>query len=114
MKPFKTTAATTSRPPNNANDKPPSDAANTTRSSSAMLLQSGITTAPSYTFYASRKILERSGFVLQTSRDVLEYLQTWLGVAYPLVKLGKHACSQLFLHYMLANYISPFVLYIYI
>lgn len=49
----------------------------------------GITTAPSYTFYASRKILERSGFVLQTSREVLEYLQTWLGVAYPLVKLGK-------------------------
>lgn len=49
----------------------------------------GILTAPSYTFYASRKILERSGFVLHTSRDVLEFLQTWLGVAYPLVKLGK-------------------------
>lgn len=49
----------------------------------------GISTAPSYTFYASRKILERSGFVLHTSRDVLEFLQTWLGVAYPLVKLGE-------------------------
>lgn len=49
----------------------------------------GISTAPSYTFYASRKILERSGFVLHTSRDVLEFLQAWLGVAYPLVKLGK-------------------------
>lgn len=48
----------------------------------------GIHTAPSYTFYASKKILERSGFVLHTSRDVLEYLQTWLGVAYPLAKLG--------------------------
>lgn len=48
-----------------------------------------IKTAPSYTFYASRKILERSGFVLHTSRDVLEYLQGWLNVAYPLAKLGK-------------------------
>ena len=47
-----------------------------------------IRTAPSYTFYASKKVLTRSKFVLQTSRDVLEYLQTWLGVPYPLAKLG--------------------------
>lgn len=46
-------------------------------------------TAPSYTFYAPRKILQRSGFVLQMSRDVLEYLQDWLNVKYPLAKLGK-------------------------
>lgn len=51
--------------------------------------ENGIKTAPSYTFYASKKILTRSGFVLHTSRDVLEYLQSWLGVSYPLAKLGK-------------------------
>lgn len=51
--------------------------------------ENDIKTAPSYTFYASRKILERSGFVLHTSRDVLEHLQEWFGVAYPLAKLGN-------------------------
>lgn len=45
-------------------------------------------TAPSYTFYAPQKILQRSTFVLEMSRDVLEYLQDWLGVKYPLAKLG--------------------------
>lgn len=54
-----------------------------------------IRTAPSYTFYATRKVLGRSGFVLHTSRDVLEYLQTWLGVAYPLAKLDFVALPSL-------------------
>lgn len=48
-----------------------------------------VRTAPSYTFYAPQKILQRSGFVLQMSRDVLEYLQDWLNVKYPLAKLGE-------------------------
>lgn len=46
-------------------------------------------TAPSYTFYAPKKILLKSGFVLQMSRNVLEYLQDWLNVRYPLAKLGE-------------------------
>lgn len=50
---------------------------------------SELRTAPSYTFYAPQKILQRSGFVLQMSRDVLEYLQDWLNVKYPLTKLGE-------------------------
>lgn len=50
-----------------------------------------VRTAPSYTFYAPQKILQRSGFVLQMSRDVLEYLQDWLNVKYPLTKLGEFA-----------------------
>lgn len=54
-----------------------------------------IRTAPSYTFYATRKVLGRSGFVLHTSRDVLEYLQSWLGVAYPLAKLDFVALPSL-------------------
>lgn len=49
-----------------------------------------VRTAPSYTFYAPQKILQRSKFVLDMSRDVLEYLQDWLAVKYPLAKLGKH------------------------
>lgn len=53
-----------------------------------------VRTAPSYTFYAPQKILQRSTFVLQTSRDVLEYLQDWLGVRYPLAKLGKRTGSK--------------------
>lgn len=48
-----------------------------------------VRSAPSYTFYAPDKILKGSHFVLQTSRDVLEYLQVWLNVKYPLAKLGK-------------------------
>lgn len=50
---------------------------------------SELRTAPSYTFYAPQKILQRSKFVLDMSRDVLEYLQEWLNVKYPLAKLGK-------------------------
>lgn len=46
-------------------------------------------TAPSYTFYASERILNGSSFVLNTSRAVLEYLQDWLNVRYPFSKLGK-------------------------
>lgn len=52
-------------------------------------------TAPSYTFYAPQKILQRSTFVLQMSRDVLEYLQDWLNVRYPLAKLGKFSSFPL-------------------
>lgn len=52
---------------------------------------SDLRTAPSYTFYAPQKILQRSTFVLQMSRDVLEYLQDWLNVKYPLAKLGMYA-----------------------
>lgn len=50
---------------------------------------SELRTAPSYTFYAPQKILQRSKFVLDMSRDVLEYFQDWLAVKYPLAKLGK-------------------------
>lgn len=53
-----------------------------------MIDESELRTAPSYTFYAPQKILQRSTFVLQMSRDVLEYLQEWLNVKYPLAKLG--------------------------
>lgn len=49
---------------------------------------SEVRSAPSYTFYAPDKILKGSHIVLQTSRDVLEYLQVWLNVKYPLAKLG--------------------------
>lgn len=54
-----------------------------------------ITTAPSYTIYAPPAVLQRAGFVLHTCRDVLEYLQTWLGVAYPLPKLDFVALPSL-------------------
>lgn len=55
--------------------------------------ESDIRTAPSYTFYAPQKILQRSKFVLDMSRDVLEYLQDWLNVKYPLAKLGIKQCQ---------------------
>lgn len=52
-------------------------------------------TAPSYTFYAPKKILQKSGFVLQMSRNVLEYLQNWLDVRYPIAKLDFVALPSL-------------------
>lgn len=58
---------------------------------------SDIRTAPSYTFYAPQKILQRSKFVLDMSRDVLEYLQDWLNVKYPLAKLGMNQRNILIL-----------------
>lgn len=54
-----------------------------------------IISAPSYTFYASKETLAKSRFILHTSRDVLEYLQHWLGVAYPLPKLDFVALPSL-------------------
>lgn len=54
-----------------------------------------IKTAPSYTFYASKDTLKKSKFILLTSRDVLEYLQTWLNVPYPLTKLDFVALPSL-------------------
>lgn len=55
----------------------------------------GITSAPSYTFYASKDTLPKSHFILHTSRDVLEYLQMWLGVPYPLSKVDFVALPSL-------------------
>ncbi|XP_029723553.2 endoplasmic reticulum aminopeptidase 2 isoform X1 [Aedes albopictus] len=46
-----------------------------------------IKTAPAYSFYAPQPYVDKGSFVLYTSRDILEYLQQWLGVAYPLSKL---------------------------
>lgn len=46
-----------------------------------------IRSAPSYTFYAPEFILPRTKFMLHTSRDILEHLQQWLNVPYPLSKL---------------------------
>ncbi|XP_055677821.1 endoplasmic reticulum aminopeptidase 2 isoform X2 [Lutzomyia longipalpis] len=54
-----------------------------------------IITAPTYTFYASKDLLQLSDFLLHTSRDVLEYLQTWLGSPYPLTKLDFVALPSL-------------------
>lgn len=46
-----------------------------------------IGTAPSYTFYAPEDVLPKTKFILHTSRDILEHLQLWLNVPYPLSKL---------------------------
>lgn len=46
-----------------------------------------IRSAPSYTFYAPEDVLPKTRFILHTSRDILEYLQTWLNVPYPFSKL---------------------------
>ncbi|GAB0095617.1 Aminopeptidase [Sergentomyia squamirostris] len=54
-----------------------------------------IVTAPSYTFYASKELLSKSNFLLHNSRDVLEYLQTWFGIPYPLTKLDFVALPSL-------------------
>lgn len=51
--------------------------------------------APTYTFYAPNELLQRSSFILHTSRDVLEYLQTWLDVSYPLTKVDFVALPSL-------------------
>ncbi|XP_046804908.1 endoplasmic reticulum aminopeptidase 2 isoform X2 [Lucilia cuprina] len=56
---------------------------------------STIKRAPSYTFYAPRDLLPRSSFILHTSRDVLEYMQTWLDVSYPLTKVDFVALPSL-------------------
>ncbi|ALC47275.1 CG4467 [Drosophila busckii] len=56
---------------------------------------SSIKRAPSYTFYAPRDLLPRSSFILHTSRDVLEYLQTWLDISYPLTKVDFVALPSL-------------------
>lgn len=55
---------------------------------SELLVDDGtIRTAPSYTFYAPEDVLPKTRFILHTSRDILEHLQQWLNVAYPLTKL---------------------------
>ncbi|XP_037954281.1 endoplasmic reticulum aminopeptidase 2 isoform X2 [Teleopsis dalmanni] len=51
--------------------------------------------APSYTFYAPLELLTRCSFILNTSRDVLEYLQTWLDISYPLTKVDFVALPSL-------------------
>lgn len=55
----------------------------------------GLKRAPYYTFYSTRNTLQRYDFVLNTSRDVLEYLQAWLGITYPLEKLDFVALPSL-------------------
>ncbi|XP_058449769.1 endoplasmic reticulum aminopeptidase 2 isoform X1 [Malaya genurostris] len=54
-----------------------------------------IKTAPAYSFYAPKPCVDKGNFVLHTSRDILEYLQQWLGVAYPLSKLDFIALPTL-------------------
>ncbi|XP_055534646.1 endoplasmic reticulum aminopeptidase 2 isoform X2 [Wyeomyia smithii] len=54
-----------------------------------------IKTAPAYSFYAPKPYVDKGSFVLHTSRDILEYLQQWLGVAYPLSKLDFIALPTL-------------------
>ncbi|EDS40362.1 alanyl aminopeptidase [Culex quinquefasciatus] len=54
-----------------------------------------IKTAPAYSFYAPKSYVDKGSFVLHTSRDILEYLQQWLGVAYPLSKLDFIALPTL-------------------
>ncbi|XP_055637883.1 endoplasmic reticulum aminopeptidase 2 isoform X2 [Toxorhynchites rutilus septentrionalis] len=54
-----------------------------------------IKTAPAYSFYAPKPYVDKGSFVLHTSRDILEYLQQWLGVAYPLSKLDFIAMPTL-------------------
>ncbi|KAL5286445.1 ERAP1 family protein [Megaselia abdita] len=50
---------------------------------------------PVYTFYAQSDLLDRSDFILNTSRSILEYLQTWLNVTYPLSKIDFVALPSL-------------------
>lgn len=50
---------------------------------------------PAYTFYAQSELLDRSDFILNTSRSILEYLQTWLNVTYPLSKIDFVALPSL-------------------
>jgi hypothetical protein len=39
-------------------------------------------TAPSYTFYATESVLPKTKFILETSRSILESLQSWLDVSF--------------------------------
>lgn len=55
----------------------------------------GLKRAPYYTFYSARNTIQKFDFVLNTSRDVLEYLQSWLGITYPLEKLDFVALPSL-------------------
>ncbi|XP_052837377.1 endoplasmic reticulum aminopeptidase 2 isoform X4 [Drosophila gunungcola] len=81
---------TTAWPVNlNGNGKP------TNLTSLSQSTGSSIKRAPSYTFYAPRDLLIRSSFILHTSRDVLEYLQTWLDISYPLTKVDFVALPSL-------------------
>lgn len=82
-----TTTTTTTASPKDLDTKNLTALSQSTRSS--------ITRAPSYTFYAPRELLQRSSFILHTSRDVLEYLQTWLEVSYPLTKVDFVALPSL-------------------
>uniref|UniRef100_A0A182YP00 Uncharacterized protein n=1 Tax=Anopheles stephensi TaxID=30069 RepID=A0A182YP00_ANOST len=54
-----------------------------------------IRTAPAYSFYAPETHIAKGSFILHTSRDILEYLQQWLSVAYPLSKLDFVALPAL-------------------
>uniref|UniRef100_A0A182NN63 Aminopeptidase n=1 Tax=Anopheles dirus TaxID=7168 RepID=A0A182NN63_9DIPT len=54
-----------------------------------------IRTAPAYSFYAPETHISKGSFILHTSRDILEYLQQWLSVAYPLSKLDFVALPSL-------------------
>ncbi|XP_052861884.1 thyrotropin-releasing hormone-degrading ectoenzyme isoform X2 [Anopheles cruzii] len=54
-----------------------------------------IRTAPAYSFYAPETHIGKGSFILHTSRDILEYLQQWLSVAYPLSKLDFVALPSL-------------------
>lgn len=50
---------------------------------------------PMYTFYAQSDLLDRSDFILNTSRSIMEYLQNWLNVTYPLSKIDFVALPSL-------------------
>lgn len=51
--------------------------------------------APSYTFYAPKELLLSSAYVLHISREVLEHIQTWLEISYPLTKVDFVALPSL-------------------
>ncbi|XP_059621559.1 leucyl-cystinyl aminopeptidase [Phlebotomus argentipes] len=83
-------------PPINRTKTPPPEAEHRNSTENGTISDTGeIVTAPTYTFYAAKDLLEKSDFLLHTSRDVLEYLQTWLGTPYPLTKLDFVALPSL-------------------
>ncbi|XP_055384625.1 endoplasmic reticulum aminopeptidase 2 isoform X2 [Condylostylus longicornis] len=90
---FITTTTTTTPAP--STDNQTISGKNLTSMSQSIGGRTIIRKAPSYTFYAPNDLLIRSSFILHLSRDVLEYLQQWLEVAYPLTKVDFVALPSL-------------------
>ncbi|XP_055909262.1 endoplasmic reticulum aminopeptidase 2 [Eupeodes corollae] len=49
----------------------------------------------SYTFYAPEDLLTRAILIMQTAKDVMSYLESWLNTKYPLAKLDFVALPSL-------------------